>query len=50
MGFCYISKLKKRHCDTGPITTIELKQAKLLVDKHVQLKHSIKGASTVLEP
>lgn len=37
--FRFISKLMKRHYNIGPITTLELEQAKLLWDKHVQLEH-----------
>ena len=36
---CFISRLKRRYFNTGPITTLEFNQAKLLWDKHVQLEH-----------
>ena len=35
----FISRLKTGNCKAGPITTLELEQAKLLWDKHVQLEH-----------
>ena len=35
----FICRLKRKHCNTGPITTLECEQAKLLWDKQVQLEH-----------
>lgn len=35
----FVSRLKKRYCESGPITALELEQAKWLWDKHIQLEH-----------